>query len=189
MLVIWGMILLILIGAGFLPMLLELLNRDPTLTGRTEIWQLYLNAMMNTPWLGQGPGAYTASSAITLPLAQQLGQNGSIVTPHNGFLGAFGDAGIAGLLTFSGLLLYVTVFAPFRRTSTALQVSASIGLLMMILGMVETHDVFAAGPGWFMLILSRSAALRDSVVPAIATATAEIYPAAALATHNRATSI
>jgi hypothetical protein len=31
---------------------------------------------------------------------------------------------------------------------------------MSILGMVETHDVFAAGPGWFILILARSAALR-----------------------------
>jgi O-antigen ligase len=188
LLVLWGVALLIFIGVGLLPVLLDLLHRDPTLTGRTEIWQLYFNSMMNTPWLGQGPGAYTATSSVTLPLAQQLGQNGAIVTPHNGFLGAFGDAGVAGLLTFAGLLLYISVVAPFRRPSTALQLSASIGVLMIILGMVETHDVFAAGPGWFILILSRSAAFREPEVALASTEVPVAQSSSSLGAAARATS-
>ena len=162
--VMWMLALLVTVGVNTLPSLLELLNRDPTLTGRTEIWQLYFNSMMNTPWFGQGPGAYTASSPITLPLATHLGQGGSIVTPHNSFLGAFGDAGLIGVLAFTSLLIYLSVIAPMQRASAALQTSASIAFLMITLGMVETHDVFTAGPGWFLLILSRSVAIRELYV-------------------------
>ena len=162
--VMWMLALLVTVGVNTLPSLLELLNRDPTLTGRTEIWQLYFNSMMNTPWFGQGPGAYTASSPITLPLATHLGQDGSIVTPHNSFLGAFGDAGLIGVLAFTSLLIYLSVIAPMQRASAALQTSASIAFLMITLGMVETHDVFTAGPGWFLLILSRSVAIRELYV-------------------------
>jgi O-antigen ligase len=159
--VMWLLALFVIAGISSLPSLLEFLNRDPTLTGRTEIWQLYFNSMMHTPWFGQGPGAYTALSPITLPLSNRLGQDGAIVTPHNSFLGAFGDAGFMGLLSFASLLVYLSIIAPMRRASAALQASASIAFLMITLGMVETHDVFAAGPGWFLLILSRSVAIRE----------------------------
>ena len=159
--VLWVMAIIVIAGYYTLPSILDLLNRDPTLTGRTEIWQLYFRSMMNTPWFGQGPGAYTALSSITLPLANHLGHDGSIVTPHNSFLGAFGDAGFMGLLAFAFLLIYLSIIAPMRRASAALQISASIAFLMITLGMVETHDVFAAGPGWFLLILSRSVAVKE----------------------------
>jgi O-antigen ligase len=138
-----------------------LLGKDPTFTGRTFVWSMYFNSMMNTPFLGEGPGSYTFLSELTLPLALRLSDLGAIVTPHNAFLGAFGDAGIFGLFTFAGVLIYLAMIAPFLRSDRATLVCAGVAFFNMAHGMVETHEVFATGFAWFLMVFLRGMALRQ----------------------------
>lgn len=50
-----GLGLILAIGPG---VILEALGRDPTLTGRTDIWIVLIDAIMDRPWTGYGFGAY-----------------------------------------------------------------------------------------------------------------------------------
>ncbi|EJN08088.1 O-antigen ligase [Herbaspirillum sp. YR522] len=152
---------ILIFGFFVLPELLALLGKDPTFTGRTFVWSMYFNSMLNTPFLGEGPGAYTYLSELTLPLALRLSDLGAIVTPHNAFLGAFGDGGIVGLLAFAGVLIYLAMIAPFLRADRATLVCAGVAFFNMAHGMVETHEVFTTGFAWFLMVLLRGMALRD----------------------------
>lgn len=150
-----------------LPLILDLLGRDITLTGRTSIWKTYFLSMSDTPWLGLGPGAYTKLSPVTSVLAARLSNFGSIVTPHSIFLGVLGDGGLFGLVAFLGLMTYVTLIAPAVRRGHLWMLSGNIGFLILVAGLVETHEVFSPGPGWFLLILLRAMAMhQDSLAPA-----------------------
>lgn len=139
-----------------LPALLDVMGRDATLTGRTDIWDVYLSAMLKTPWLGEGPGSFTGLSSITERLAQSLASLGGIYTPHNMFLGAFGDAGLVGLAAFCGSLLYVGFVDPIRAGSLVSKALAGMCIVTVVGGMVEAHEVYSAGVGGFMLVLMRA---------------------------------
>ncbi len=160
-----GLAALLAIGAGtgvvgliklVLPTLLEMLGRDATLTGRTDIWDVYFSAMLQTPWLGQGPGAFTGLSAITEKLAAMLADLGGIYTPHNMFLGAFGDAGVFGLLAFCGVLLYIGVIDPIREGTAWSKAMAGLCVVTIVGGMVEAHEVYTMGVGGFILVICRA---------------------------------
>ena len=150
-------------GAGFvglvklvLPAVLEMLGRDATLTGRTDIWDVYFSAMLQTPWLGQGPGAFTGLSAITEKLAAMLADLGGIYTPHNMFLGAFGDAGVFGLLAFCAVLLHLGVIDPMREGTPWSRAMAGLCVVTIVGGMVEAHEVYTMGVGGFILVICRA---------------------------------
>ncbi|MES2741019.1 MAG: O-antigen ligase family protein [Pseudomonadota bacterium] len=150
-----GFILFVAAIFGFLvlPYVLEALGRDMTLTGRTDVWRIYFNAMTATPWLGEGPAAYTTISTLTTPLASQLESLGAIVTPHNMYLGVFGDTGLFGLVCFLVPMMYLTAVVPLARPGLLSTMCASVGFLMLAHGTVETHEILAPGPGWFFLML------------------------------------
>lgn len=150
----------LVLGRALLPMLLDLLGRDATLTGRTDVWDVYLTAMMKTPWLGQGPGAFTGLSPITEKVAQMLADVGAIYTPHSMFLGAFGDAGILGLAAFCGSLLYVGLVDPMRDGTLLSKALAGMCVVTVVGGMVETHEVYNSGAGGFLLVFTRAILIR-----------------------------
>lgn len=170
-----AVVLFLMVVAGIFafmvsPVILEALGRDATLTGRTDVWSLFFNSMIRTPWLGQGPGAYSGLSPLTVPLAAQLTSLGTIVTPHNVFLGVLGDTGLFGLVIFIITVFYLALVLPLTRPGKATMMCASVGFLIMAHGMVETHEVLLPGLGWFLLILSYSIALKEhkQAAPAVA---------------------
>ena len=112
--------------------------------------------MLQTPWLGQGPGAFTGLSAITEKLAAMLADLGGIYTPHNMFLGAFGDAGVFGLLAFCGVLLYIGVIDPIREGTAWSKAMAGLCVVTIVGGMVEAHEVYTMGVGGFILVICRA---------------------------------
>ncbi len=148
-----------------LPYVLEALGRDMTLTGRTDVWRTYFAAMTKTLWLGEGAGAYTSLSPLTLPLAAKLTDLGAIVTPHNIFLGVLGDAGLFGLLAFIAMQVYLTLTRPFLVRQPSVILCSGIGFVMMAHGMVETHEVLSPGPGWMLLMLTFAFSLQEQHGP------------------------
>jgi exopolysaccharide production protein ExoQ len=93
-----GAILLILFVANAEPVL-AVLDRDTTLTGRTEIWAAVLASIAERPWLGYGYSAFwQAWSGPSAVVLSAVGWE----TPHshNGLLDLWLDLGLAGLITF-----------------------------------------------------------------------------------------
>lgn len=80
--------------------LLEAIGKDPTLTGRTEMWPFIIEMIQKQPWLGYGyngfwhdwnsPGAYVWYAAQWTP-----------PNSHNGFLDLWLELGLLGILVFA----------------------------------------------------------------------------------------
>jgi exopolysaccharide production protein ExoQ len=88
-------------------MLLGSIGKDPSLTGRTDIWIYIVEMIWRQPWLGYGysafwndwdsPGAYVWYSAKWIP-----------PNAHNGFLDLWLELGLVGILLF-GIGFWQTV--------------------------------------------------------------------------------
>jgi O-antigen ligase len=93
-----------IVGANWLPAILQDLGRDPTLTGRTDIWRAVLNSVFKRPLLGYG--FYSFWEGLH-------GESGNIFravnwTPgyaHNGILEIWLQLGIIGVLIFVATLI------------------------------------------------------------------------------------
>ena len=111
---------------------LEALGRDPTLTGRTILWNWGYQAVAERPVLGWGFGAYFRSPYGDLPslYVPQFFQY-EIAHYHNSYIQTAVDLGIIGLLILLLVLLYTFGRAyAYARTGDA---DTGVGLLMMLL--------------------------------------------------------
>lgn len=142
--------------------ILEMLGRDPTLTGRTGIWAAFLEEIYKSPIIGRGPGAFTDVSPYTMPLALLLIEDGSIFTPHQMYIGAFGDAGILGLLSMLAMLFYMVFVVPVKQRGLVTHSSAAVCMLIMLGGLMETHEIYKTGVGFFTLIFLRAVYIPKS---------------------------
>lgn len=79
----------------------RILDRDPTLTGRTLLWGEALTVISRRPWLGQGPGGLADGSGI--------GRTGEFHV-HNSYLQAAMDYGFVG----AGLLVAALLVGLYR---------------------------------------------------------------------------
>jgi O-antigen ligase len=110
------------VGSGFLiymslPSLLGMLQREPTLTGRTELWHAILFSIAKRPWLGYGFNAFWMSEGESSMVLQQV--NWYAKDAHNGFLGVALDVGICGLsiLLAGYVVLWRRALGLMRKTT------------------------------------------------------------------------
>lgn len=155
-------IIVSLLGYFFFTDVLLLLGRDPTLTGRTVIWNMYFNSMLARPFLGGGAGSYTSLSELTFPIAYRLQDMGAILTPHNIYLAAFGESGLIGFLSFVGILFYFSFFQYFNYANIYSLACSAISILLLIGGFTDTHEVFSPGFTMFTIVMFRALALKNS---------------------------
>ncbi|MFZ0739696.1 MAG: O-antigen ligase [Candidatus Acidiferrales bacterium] len=76
------------------------LGRDPTLTGRTEIWRLARDSIADRPLLGYGYDVFwefSSQEATRIRSAVQW----DVPSTHNGFMDLLLDVGFCGLLLFA----------------------------------------------------------------------------------------
>ncbi len=143
-----------------MPVALELLGKDPTLTGRTEIWGIYIEHALEHPWFGQGPGTFSGKSVVTEALLNRLGHLGEIYTPHNMYIAVLGDAGCLGLMTFVVTVLVLVFGLGHQMHPVCTGAIASVGVLFLVSGMAETREVFNAGFHWFLIFVLRSLGMQ-----------------------------
>jgi O-antigen ligase len=80
--------------------LLTAMGKDPTLTGRTELWSLVWDKIQEQPWFGYGIGGFW--NGLDGPSQYvQLGVRVKVVYSHNGFLDMWLTIGIIGMLLFA----------------------------------------------------------------------------------------
>jgi O-antigen ligase len=84
-------------------MLLDLIGKDPTLTGRTDLWPYVIDVIYQKPLLGWGFGAFWLPSN---PAAGEIAATLGWLVPeaHNGMLGLLLETGAVGTAYFVFLL-------------------------------------------------------------------------------------
>ncbi|GAP95440.1 O-antigen ligase family protein [Leptolyngbya sp. NIES-2104] len=89
--------------------LLTALGRDPTLTGRTYIWKVSLDYLLDRPLFGFGRSAFwSPDSPYPRAISSYLSQAFRAPHAHNGFIEIALDVGLIGLTLF--LICYVSGF-------------------------------------------------------------------------------
>ncbi|WP_368933576.1 O-antigen ligase family protein [Brevundimonas naejangsanensis] len=103
----------VVIGVGLLiatetDLVLELLGKDATLTGRTEIWSGIMEQMSDHPWRGFGYGAVWDDPGFTGPKAW-IGHQAHFLpaNAHSGWLEIYIALGLGGVILFALWLVQI----------------------------------------------------------------------------------
>jgi O-antigen ligase len=139
------------LGAG----LLKIMGRDPTLTDRTQIWDLLLALTTNT-WFGTwfGTGFENFWLGPRLDKIWSMYRWGP-AQAHNGYIEIFLNLGWIGIALLAVILLigYRTVIAGLRRSPS----TGSLMLAYFVVGIVYNFTEAAffriSAPVWFALLL------------------------------------
>jgi exopolysaccharide production protein ExoQ len=92
--------------------LLDLVGKDQTLTGRTEIWSAVLHQIAHRPALGFGYGAVWDATDVWAPVQQISLEQGFVIhEAHNSWLGVWLELGYLGLAAWTILFVAVWVRA------------------------------------------------------------------------------
>ncbi len=158
--VLWGVLLA---GVAFQDQLAGLLVDPDAFTGRTQIWNVLMEAVADRPWIGFGFGSLFLVSTETPLLDYASGWVLLVVHGHNGYLDVLAATGIVGLV----LTLFAFVVQPlYRLIVTEAFDPRWVGLLMslaayvLLHNMTETALLDRAQPLWLALLLV-VAATRD----------------------------
>ena len=150
------------IGSLYLDSIKEIdkvILKDPTFTGRNDIWQFALDSIADHPWLGHGFGAFWETPYTVF----QPAYDGSLATTashaHNAFLDLSLTVGLIGV-TIAIVWTLVLPFIDLRRCQRAGAEPALMQLFMRIwLFAVYTCSfesvLFDRGdPHWFMMLVA-----------------------------------
>ena len=155
-----GLIVLVLpvvISVAVSPdVVLEMMGKDPTLTGRTEIWNYVIPYIYERPWLGWG---YVAFWSTDNPAAMDIAKSLHWFAPqaHNGLLELLLHVGLVGTALFIFLwarALWLSLRC-MRTAEKALAVSCLFSCLGVVLvGISETVLIvpFEASTSVFFIV-------------------------------------
>lgn len=121
------------VTALFFVPLMQLLGRDPTLSGRTAIWDQVLEAIGRRAWTGYGYDAFwRGMSGPSLQIDSSV--HFVVLHAHNGFLEICLELGAAGLLLF--VLSWVRAWRslwPLWREGAIDRIAWPMALLLLII--------------------------------------------------------
>jgi O-antigen ligase len=147
------------IGGGAL----QAMGRNPTLTGRTEIWALVIKLVHN-PLVGTGFESFWLGSRLEAMQRHMRGLNEA----HNGYLETYISLGWVGVLLLAVMIVtgYRNMIATFRRNPDAGRFRLALFLTVIVSSFTEAA-FRTIGIGWFAFLLAtmvtRENALRRIV--------------------------
>jgi O-antigen ligase len=167
MILVPSVIVLVLFLAGVTPValassqdLLVLLHRNPTLTGRTDLWDAVMLAIARRPWLGYGfntfwNGMNGASASVMI----QVGWFPKHA--HNGFLDLLLDLGIAGFGIFAAgyLVLWKKALGALRSMRGPYPVWICAYLSFMLIYNLTESSILVQNNLFWMLYVACAATL------------------------------
>ena len=94
------------------------LGKDPTLSGRTDVWEIAIYQILKRPLLGYGYQAYWRNDGAAFFLRKQV--NYDAAHAHNGFINIGLDLGLLGIALFS-----LSIITTFIRGVTMMRLTRS----------------------------------------------------------------
>lgn len=160
--------LILALGLGLNGKMAETVGRNPTLTTRTEIWQVLLS-MHTNPFLGTGYDSFWLG-----PRLQYVWQRyGQINEAHNGYLQIYLELGLVGLFLLCSFLI-----STYRRICKRLEPVSAFGSLGLALWTVllfynVTEASFCGGFLWIPFLMAAVSVpehvnAEDSATPPVA---------------------
>ncbi len=139
-------------GQPFDVVLLGMLGRDPTLTGRSELWHDCLQIGMQHPILGAGyMGFWTDDNIIQIA----INNTNAPTEAHSGYLEIFLNLGIVGLVLFLPVIISALAGA-WRLMRTHFEYGrfcVTLLLVMLIHNFTESGFPRATYLTWFVFLL------------------------------------
>lgn len=141
-----GLWLGVVLGGAFLMLiifdsaaLLEALGKDPTLTGRTEIWESLMRRVAERPWTGYGYQAFWGIDSV--PANQVRQETGWLVpSAHNGWIDLLVELGWPGAVLV-GTLMASAVMGSLLRLGRDGVAEGWFGLgYLAVFGLLSTSE-------------------------------------------------
>lgn len=139
--------------AAIMEAVLTAMDRDTTLTGRTEIWDTLFVALRDHWWLGFGPGAFWISGQGALGMIWPLG---GWIPPHahNGVMELWVSLGFIGVVMFA-----ISYIGALRLGFAALKDKPAVDIfplayfiLMMVADMTEISIMRHNNTYWVLFV-------------------------------------
>ena len=135
---------------------LTLLGKDPTFTGRTDVWDVAIDLIMQKPILGWGAGFWSIDTIDREYAYRAL--MWAAPHAHNNILDVWLQLGIPGLVIYATLVISVLargIVMLFRRSSGPLDVLwPSMVIVILIAGLSETNTVAESSPALFWMTIA-----------------------------------
>jgi O-antigen ligase len=150
-----------------LPSLLAVLQRDSTLTGRTELWNAILFSIARRPWLGYGFNAFWMAEGESSMVLQQV--DWLVRDAHNGFLGVTLDVGLLGLsiLLAGYLVFWRRALGLVRKTTGVVPIWLCTYLaFMLVYNLTETAILVQNNIFWILYVSTAVCVSLYAPVPA-----------------------
>ena len=152
--------------------LLEALGKDPSLTGRTEIWDSLMRKVADRPWTGYGYGAFWGRIGESVPADWVRKETGWIVpSAHNGWIDLLVQLGWPGAVLVGVLMATTTLVSVLRCMGAGVREGWwALGFLaaFLVLSLSESILVQHQSLPWvlFLAVLTR-AVLPSAAVAAV----------------------
>jgi O-antigen ligase len=116
-------------------LILELLEKDPTLTGRTDLWPYVIDSIYERPVLGWGyVGFWTPSNPRAVEISSLMGWGSYVAEAHNGLLQGLLYIGVVGTVYF--LLLWMRNFVMAVKCLNGLTPEIGVSALLILVGIL-----------------------------------------------------
>jgi O-antigen ligase len=132
--------------------LLRLLGRNPSLTGRTEIWRAVL-AQHTNPLIGCGFESFWTSQRIER--VWQIIGYGGVAEAHNGYLEVYVNLGLVGLILLAFLIVngYKNAVISYRADPALGQLKIALFTAALIFDLAEA-GLRSTSSAWMILIFA-----------------------------------
>lgn len=121
--------------------ILDVLGKDRSLTGRTLIWPYVIDAIRERPIFGWGFSAFWSPvNPSALEITREVGFGFSITSAHNGLLGLLLQIGVIGTALFLFIWLRNFVLAAKCLSVPGGQFALSTLMLLMSIGMIAVSE-------------------------------------------------
>jgi O-antigen ligase len=136
------------------------LGRDPTLTGRTQIWHIVLK-FAGSPWVGTGYESFWLGSRLQ---AVWRDFTPGIQEAHNGYLEIYLNLGWIGAILLSLVIItgYGHMMRAFRQDSSRDPFKLAVFLVGLVYNLTEA-GFRMADPVWIMFLLATLAVTSEVV--------------------------